>query len=89
MFLSSITTKPVLVCILFEWTTFDVTTFGLFLFGEGDFEVLGVGSSDGEEVGAGDGEEIGAGDGEEVGDGGQEGGTEYLPPKRLFFLMSS
>ena len=48
--------NPVVVCILLlEWTTVEVTTFGLFLFGEGDFKFLGVGSA---EVGGGDGEEV-------------------------------
>ena len=48
--------NPVVVCILLlEWTTVVVTTFGLFLFGEGDFKFLGVGSA---EVGGGDGEEV-------------------------------
>ena len=56
----------------------EVTTFGLFLFGEGDFKFLGVGSA-----------EVGGGDGEEVEGRGHEGGAEYLPPRRLFFLISS
>ena len=78
-FLASITMNPVVVCILLlEWTTVVVTTFGLFLFGEGDFKFLGVGSA-----------EVGGGDGEEVEGRGHEGGAEYLPPRRLFFLISS
>ena len=74
------------------WTTADVTTFGLFLLGEGDFPGEGSvdeGDGDGEEEGGGGVEEVrgAGGDGEEV--GGQGGSTEYFPPKRLFFLMSS
>ena len=61
--------NPVVVCILLsEWTTVEVTTFGLFLFGEGDFKFLGVWSA-----------EVGGGDGEEVEGRGHEGGVEYLP----------
>ena len=47
------------------------------------------GDGDGEEEGGGGVEEVrgAGGDGEEV--GGQGGSTEYFPPKRLFFLMSS
>ena len=52
-FLDSITINPLVVCILLLWTTADVTTFGLFLLGEGDFP--GEGSVD---EGDGDGEEV-------------------------------
>ena len=58
--------------------------FGLFLLGEGEF--LGEESA---EEGAGDGEEVGGGGGDGEGVEGQEGGVEYFPPIRLFFLMSS
>ena len=68
--------------------------FGLFLLGEGEFlgeESAEEGAGDGEEVGGGgeDGEEVGGGGGDGEGVEGQEGGVEYFPPIRLFFLMSS
>ena len=67
--LMSITVNPWFVCILV-----DVTTFGLFRFGDG---VVGGGVIGGEGVGAGagDGADVGGGDG--VDEGGQEGPWKF------------
>ena len=68
--------KPVLVWILLFFGSTDATKFVLLLLADGDGDVL-----------AGDGEVVV----EAVGGGlgGHVGGTEYLPPKRLYLLISS